>query len=605
MRTSATPTVDFYLQRSLRFAAEAEQERARYDRFTWVRLGVFVAGVILFMLLISVGWALAAPFAVVFLVGFYRFVVWHQGLYRHARYLSSLADLNKWEADALEGNYQAYGSGAEYVDAQHPYSYDLDIFGAFSLFQFLNRTVTVGGRHTLASWLSAPADEAEITDRQAAVQEMAAELEWRQQLQAGADGLYEEPDRLHALRAWLADAPVVAHSAWIKAALWVAPFWFSLVLVLWLVWLPWGVALLLLLPPGILLARKREEVDRLHLRTGKVSAMLSSYAGLLAHVEQARFGNARLQRLHEAFAPQQGVSASAALRRLSYCLGQLDVRYNVFSIFLQFGGLWDLQWAYQIDRWKAAHGTRLFAWFDALSELEALSSLGNLHFNQPDWAFAELTAAPQLTAEALGHPLIHARKRVVNDLSMATSGHLHLVTGSNMAGKSTWLRTAGLNIVLALCGAPACARKLSVPPLQVYTSMRTQDALHESTSSFYAELKRLKFIIEAVEDPAKTQGRPVFFILDEILKGTNSRDRHTGASALIRQLIKGQGGGMVATHDLELGALEAEAHGRIENWAMEVAIEDGELLFDYRLRRGVSQSFNATLLMQRMGIQIS
>ena len=173
-----------------------------------------------------------------------------------------------------------------------------------------------------------------------------------------------------------------------------------------------------------------------------------------------------------------------------------------------------------------------------------------------------------------------------------------------MAGKSTWLRTVGINIVLALAGAPVCATEFRLPLLQVYTSMRTQDALHESTSSFYAELKRLKFIIEAVEDPAKTNDIPVFFLLDEILKGTNSRDRHTGAKALIRQLIASRGAGLIATHDLELGALEAEAEGRIENWAIEVDIKDGKLFFDYKLKRGVSQSFNATLLMQQMGIKI-
>ncbi|RMG78370.1 MAG: DNA mismatch repair protein MutS, partial [Bacteroidetes bacterium] len=163
----------------------------------------------------------------------------------------------------------------------------------------------------------------------------------------------------------------------------------------------------------------------------------------------------------------------------------------------------------------------------------------------------------------------------------------------------TFLRTVGLNIVLSMAGAPVCARSLKLPPLRVYTSMRTQDALHESTSSFYAELKRLKFIIEAVES-----GENVFFLLDEILKGTNSNDRHTGSKALIRQLIRHKGGGIIATHDLALGELEASSGGAIENLCMEVEIKNGELFFDYKLKKGVSRSFNATLLMQKMGIRI-
>ena len=285
-------------------------------------------------------------------------------------------------------------------------------------------------------------------------------------------------------------------------------------------------------------------------------------------------------------------------------MSQLDVRYNAFAFLLEISVVWDLQQAYRLDLWKQAHHNQLLTWFAALGELEALVSLGNLHLNEPTWAFPTVQPERHLVATALGHPLLAATKRVTNQIDLPTDGHMHLVTGSNMAGKSTWLRTVGTNIVLALAGAPVCATRLQLPQLQVYTSMRTQDALHESTSSFYAELKRLKFIIEAVEDPAKTGGRPVFFLLDEILKGTNSRDRHAGSKALIRQLIASRGAGIIATHDLELGELAAEANGQIENWAIEVAIQDGQLFFDYQLKPGVSQSFNATLLMQQMGIRV-
>src|SRR5690606_14675278 len=199
-----------------------------------------------------------------------------------------------------------------------------------------------------------------------------------------------------------------------------------------------------------------------------------------------------------------------------------------------------LHWVRSLEKWKALQKGCLPKWFDALQEFEALISFATLHFNNPDWVFAEITEQPYLTGTAIGHPLIPEDTRVPNDLDMPTEGHIKLVTGSNMAGKSTFLRTVGLNIVMAMSGAPVCAKKLMLPMLDVYTSMRTQDALHESTSSFYAELKRLKFIIEAVENKQAGEN-DIFFLLDEILKGTNSTDRHTGSKALIRQLIKSKG----------------------------------------------------------------
>ena len=294
------------------------------------------------------------------------------------------------------------------------------------------------------------------------------------------------------------------------------------------------------------------------------------------------------------------------IRRLSYIIRQLNVRYNAFSFIFNIFGLWELQYVYRLEQWKAAVQGHLPRWFEAMASFEALSSLGNIHHNNPEWAFPAITNGAVVEAEELGHPLLHRDKRVCNEIHLPTNGHIKLITGSNMAGKSTFLRTVGLNMVLAMAGAPVCARSMALPPLQVYTSMRTQDALQESTSSFYAELKRLKFIIEAVEDTADHQPPQLqaFFLLDEILKGTNSNDRHTGSKALIRQLIRSRGSGIIATHDLELGQLEAEANGTIENLRIEVEIQDGELHFDYKLKKGVSQSFNATLLMKRMGIKI-
>jgi hypothetical protein len=592
-----------YAQRRADFAHRAATARTRYDRLTWVRLLSFVVGVGLVALLYTLAWWVGLLATIAFLAGFYRFVQWHQAIQEQADHLDELARVNAREhAVVSEHDYQAFADGAAWRDPDHPNAVDLDLFGPYSLFQFLNRTRTALGAARLADYLLAPAPTPTVQERQARVAALAPLLDWRQELIARGAELQDSAADQERLRRWLEQPDVVADRPALVAALWAVPLFMIAVIVLWITLIPWQVALLALLVPGLILRKHLPRITAAHEYTARIYPVLRGYGHLLAHLEQTPTENPALQAL---FAPlHAGHEPARAIRQLGYRLGQLDVRFNVFSFLLEFTGFWSLQWLYQLDQWRQTHREALPQWFAVLAETEALASVANLHYNRPEWVFPTITTEPHLQAAALGHPLLDPRVRVDNDIEITTRGHIHLVTGSNMAGKSTWLRTVGSNIVLALAGAPVCARTMELPQLQVYSSMRTQDALHESTSSFFAELKRLKVIIDAVEDPTLTAGRPVFFLLDEILKGTNSRDRHTGARALIRQLIRSQGAGIIATHDLELAALESEAGSRVENWAMEVRIDDGNLDFDYTLHRGVSQSFNATLLMRRMGIRI-
>ena len=252
-----------------------------------------------------------------------------------------------------------------------------------------------------------------------------------------------------------------------------------------------------------------------HTYTAAMGKLLGQYADLFRHLNRPDSPVAH---------PQQ---AEPALRELAYSVRQLDVRYNPFSILLELGGLWSANKVWKLDRWREANHAELPAWLDTIAEVDAWISLATLRFNHPDWTDPAFTTEPILQATKLGHPLLNPLTRVTNDIDMRTDGHIHLVTGSNMAGKSTWLRTVGINLVLAQAGAPVCALHLRQRPLQVWTSMRTQDDLSEATSSFYAELKRLQAIITAVSNKEH-----IFFLLDEILKGTNSRDRHTGSPRL-------------------------------------------------------------------------
>ncbi len=595
-----------YKARATNFRETAINLQQRYDRLGILRLGAFLA--LVAMVILSwreAPWWTALPLTIGGIVAFGQLVGWHSRIQSNAKHHGYLADINEQEIEALNNNYTIFETGGQFIDPLHPYSYDLDIFGSHSIFQMLNRAKTSIGQSRLASWLYEPGDTKDIEERQLAAKELSTLLDWQHNLRAYGADLSEKEGQINSLYQWLKEPPIVLGNQLRIAMLFIAPVLCVVSIYLWIMIWPWYLAFLLLLPAAWVLSKSKEAVDKLHILTGKAADTLKNYSQLIEQIEQQTFDSLLLQSLQSYFKPAGKNHASMAISKLAYRLSQLDVRYNPFAVFLQLSVAWDLQQAWRLDKWKAQYAEELPQWFESLATIEALISLGNLHLNKPSWVFPTINENNRFDAIELGHPLLPDANCVNNDIKMPTQGYMHLITGSNMAGKSTWLRSVATNMVLALSGAPVRAQSFTMPQMQVYTSMRTQDALHESTSSFYAELKRLKFIIEAVEDPTKTNGRPVFFLLDEILKGTNSRDRHTGSKALIRQLIASAGAGLIATHDLELGVLEAEANGRIENWAIEVDIQNDELYFDYKIKRGVSQSFNATLLMQKMGIKIS
>lgn len=599
------PLKELYRSRLEKFGNEAESLRQKYTRFAWVRLASFIAGIAISLWLAGWHWWAGALFFMVFLAAFYRLMQWHQGIIELARHKEQLKTVNDLELNALDLDLSGFYEGNEFKNGQHPFSGDLDIFGKHSLFQFLCRAGTSGGRSRLANYLQEPAERHETEARQAAITELKDQLDWRQNLQALSGTLTDHPANLMQISAWLEDDFLILKKPWLKAALWLMPVWSALALAAWVLYIPWPVYLLTLIPAGLIIRQTMPAVDQIYRRTSHAVEMLRHYGRLIAHLETGYFEAPLLRQMHSYFS-EGGYSASQNIHRLGYIISQLNVRMNFFAIFLNIWGLWDLQWVLKLERWKALHKERLIRWFEALQEFEALCSLANAWHNRPDWTMPHFSEEKEISAEAIGHPLIHPAVCVSNDLSMPSRGYIKLITGSNMAGKSTLLRTMGINMVLAQAGSAVCAARFSMPRMQVYTSMRTQDALSESTSSFYAELKRLKVIIDAVKaanEPGSTH-LPVFFLLDEILKGTNSVDRHTGAAALIRQLIRLQGGGLIATHDLELGKLEADAKGAVENLCMEVEIKNGELFFDYSVRKGVSKSFNATLLMRQMGIDV-
>jgi DNA mismatch repair ATPase MutS len=589
-----------YVKRANEFAQKSNELKEKYNRFSMVRLLVFFTAAFIAVFLFSkFNIFIGCLFIALFLFGFGKFIFWHRAILHLSKHYQFLSEINEKENAALNHEYQQFGAGADFMDPLHPNVIDMDIFGNYSLFQYCNRTSTAIGEAELARFLSTTATKDEIFARQKAIKELSQKLDWRQHFQAHGSVTEDNIDHLHQLNRWLADAPFVINNRWLKAALIFVPIWMSIGLFLSFYFLSWKISVLFVLLPAYILMKTVKKVNDTHNQTTHAEKILSFYGKLIRHIEKESFETDKLKSLKNPFL-KESLRASKEIHRLSYIIGQLNVRYNAFAVLFNLMGLWDLYWVKQLEHWKEKNKANLADWFAALQEFEALISLATLHYNNPDWVFPTIAENTLFNGVALGHPLIHHSKRITNDFNAPTQGHIKLITGSNMAGKSTFLRTVGINIILAMSGSAVCAKELTLPLLEVYSSMRTQDALHESTSSFYAELKRLKMIIEAVQQKGN-----VFFLLDEILKGTNSKDRHTGSRALIEQMIKKKGAGIIATHDLELGNMEAKSDGAIENLCMEVAVENGALRFAYKLEKGVSKSFNATILMREMGIDIN
>ncbi len=333
-------------------------------------------------------------------------------------------------------------------------------------------------------------------------------------------------------------------------------------------------------------------------RLGRFVKLFKKYAGLLGLLEAANFKAAHLTKLQQQL-QHKNQTASKIVHKLSGILWGLETRNNLIMAFLLNAFLvWDLRYMVRLEIWRRDFGQEFEQWLDIIGQAEVLNSLATLYYNRPDLSFPLLPDGDFcLQMESGGHPLIDPATRVDNDLSFDHKGQIKIITGANMAGKSTLLRTVGINLLLAMLGAPVCAKKFIFTPVQMRTSVRTNDSLGDNESYFYAELIKLQRIMEDLRND-----QVLFVIVDEMLKGTNSRDKHTGSVGLVKQLIKRGAVGLVATHDVELGQLIREYPDNIENKCFEVEITGEKLHFDYLLRSGISQNLNATFLMKQMGI---
>lgn len=601
IRPLQVPPADLFTDNLARYAAEERYFAGRHSLIGWLRVAVFVAGAggawWLFRQdenLVGAGWLLVS-----YLV-FMLIMRWHGRVGYQLRQRQLLRLINQEELDRLAGKLGGFDEGRRYADARHPYSADLDVFGAHSLFQLVSRTTSRLGQDQLAAWLQAPAAVAELQQRQPAVAELAADLSWRQNWQAAARHFPKQSDDPRPFLAWMHEADFYQGRGWVLALLPVLPPLAILGIAAWLTgssgWLAVGPVLLMYAVNH----RFRVQRDAVFERCMDMHDVLRAYREQLRHLEARECTAPRLVALR-AVLLAHGAPASAYVGRLAGIAQNFSLRWSTLAGFFANNLLmWDFFWMWRLERWKRQLGGRLEPWLEVVAETEALVSLAAVQHAHPAWAVPAVVEAP-LTFEAtqLAHPLIFSPGRVANDFGTAGPGRTGLVTGSNMSGKTTFLRTIGVNAVLALAGGPVCAATLRIGPLQLFTAMRTQDNLAESTSSFYAELKRLRQLLDLT-----AAGQPVFFLLDEILKGTNSRDRHDGARGLIRQLHRRPASGLVSTHDLELGDLAQELPGFVTNYSFNSEVVGDEIRFDYQLTPGLCREFNASKLMELMGIEL-
>jgi hypothetical protein len=551
------------------------------------------------------------------IVGFALLIKYHNEIDDAKQYAIFFKEINEHEVLKQRNKLSGFPAGEMFLKRDHPYASDLDIFGHHSLFQLIDRTTMESARTLLADWLSAPAAKEVILARQQAIRELSPRVAWRQDMHATGMHFKHTASDNDALTAWM-HKPVsllphrfkylltcIALSVLSTAA---AVYFFSHVLMVTSAeeLVPYLIPLLMSVVVNSLVLKKvktvtEETTENIHHHL----KIARGYRSLISKIESEKWQSEILRKVQSDFEDASSSSAAGRINDLIKILEMFQVRggkrqFNNF-FYSVFNALWflDIHLILLAEKWKSKNAASFRRWASSVSEFEVLSSLAGFHYANPSYTFPEIKDGSYTSQfEMLGHPLISPEKRVYNTFNLDGGGNIAMITGSNMAGKSTFLRSVGINIVLALMGAPCCAKSARVSDIKVFTSMRTQDNLEEGVSSFYAELRRIEQLLKLIES-----GQPAFFLLDEMFKGTNSKDRHKGGFSLIRQLRELDAFGIISTHDLELASL-AGKHMIVTNYSFNSRLEGSELIFNYILTPGLCTDFNASELMKKSGIKI-
>jgi hypothetical protein len=591
-----TPRAEYTQRMESRRAAVERLER-RHIRIGNLRLGVAVAAAVIAYLafargLVSPLWLV--PAGVAFLI----LVLAHERVIRARRRADRAVRFYERALARIDNAWAGSGEGGErFSNAAHPYAEDLDLFGAGSLFELLSTVRTRAGEETLARWLLEPAPPAVVRARQAAIEELRTKLDLREDLAVLGEEVRVgvHPD---ALTAWGEHAVMLDSSAARMTAAVLSLLGLT-ALAAWAVWGWRDVAVVAVLVNSVFFLRFRRSADAVADAADAAAHDLELLAEVLARLEREPFKAPRLVELRSGLGTD-GPPPSAHIRGLARLISLLDSRHHMVVRGIEPVVFWTIQFAFAVESWRKRSGRSVRRWLEAVGEMEALAALAGYAYEHPADPFPEFVeGGPVLEGEGLAHPLLAESSAVRNDFQIGNALRLVVISGSNMSGKSTLLRTIGINVVLAQAGAPVRATRLRLSPLALGASIRIVDSLQRGSSRFYAEITRLRQIVEL------TQGElPLLFLLDEFLQGTNSHDRRLGAEAIVRGLIEAGAVGLLTTHDLALTEVAAALGAQAVNVHFEDRLENGRLLFDYRLRPGVVQRSNALELMRSVGLKV-
>ncbi len=527
---------------------------------------------------------------------FAYFVKVHQKIFEQKELLDQLCFINEKEKLVQRNHKAQFEGGVAFSDGGHAYASDVDLFGDNSLFAHLNRCVTANGKAQLASLLKHQLPSiAAIKQQQQTVETLSNYLDFRQDFMAKGMLIDDAVEDTVFIQSWsMADNKLVDQLVW-KLLRIVMPLLGITALGYFLWTFKYQPLLLVAFVNFILLGLQSKYLNQQHLNISKRQKVLKMYTSLLDLVCKQSFADD--QQLNDI--RHTAVAAQQSFQQLSSIIKYFDQRLNIFvGLGLNLIILYDIQCIFALEKWKQRYAIDLPDWIKAVAKIDVLISLSTYRYNHPAFTFPQVTNSDKVyvRAEALGHPLIDKQTRIASD-TFLDQHQIYIVTGSNMAGKSTFLRTVALNVLLAQCGAPVCAQGFDCSFMQILTSMRVQDSINQQTSYFQAELLRLQFITEQLE-----KQQPTFVILDEILKGTNSEDKLLGSQLLVQRFMQYNCLVLIATHDLELGIMQQKYPESIQNLRFESNIQKGLLSFDYQLQKGIAKNKNATFLMRKMGI---
>ena len=520
-------------------------------------------------------------------------VIQYSNLKRAKDIVEAKIEICKTEIKVLQDDFFHLDNGVEFLNHNHFYSNDIDLFGKGSFFQYTNRTKTIEGKHTYAKLLTENIVDT-IGEKQKAIEELSEKVNWRQHFSALAS-LVNVKNKSSLTKKWL-----IHYKTILPKYLSIIQSIFSLISLVLLGLVFFSIIsfsyLLCWFFIGLFITGSYvKKTTKLYVDTNDIRAVFKQYYPLLREIEKESFDAKNLLE-QQKIIQSEHKKASKIFKEFSKILDAFDNRNNIIIAVLGNGlFLVEIYNTYRIEKWINKYKHTVEKWFEVVAYFDAQNSLANFKFNHPTYVFPQLKDTKRIIqATSLGHPLLKANKRVANDFNL-NDEQFFIITGANMAGKSTFLRTVSLSIVMANCGLPVCAEKFVYQPIKLITSMRTSDSLSEDESYFYSELKRLKFIVDSI----KTE--KYFVILDEILKGTNSKDKASGSKQFVEKLTQSKSTGIIATHDVSLCELEQQ-FTTIKNYYFDAEIYNDELHFDYTLKSGICKNMNASFLLKKMDI---